>query len=183
MDKSETVTYMQIVAKAKVTWAKAITNFNTDVDWVIKRLIHEATRNFMSVDQVAKETGLSERRVRAIMREMGLNPKHGRALLATKAAKALETNAELMGIEPKDMDLTSPLAYLPMGSKLKESLAHAKTAPVYDLDDEFPETVHGINYFDHEIGCRISGYDDPVLITNDVDKITCAACQSVLVKS
>jgi len=56
------------------------------------------------------------------MRLAGLNPKMGKTLLAESASKALTENAMLMGVDPEKMDLTSPLAYLPMGNELKQRL-------------------------------------------------------------
>lgn len=141
MEKKDAITYMRLVKKSKARWAEEITKFNHDTEQVLKRLIHEAVRHYMSAEQVAAETGLTAKRVRALMRQFGLNPKSGKRLLADNAAKALESNAELMGIKPWQMDLTSPLAYLPMGDKMKARLDEEGRSRVHSLDGVTPEMV------------------------------------------
>ena len=107
------------IAEARTKWDRAFRKFNADVEYLMARLLNEAAVNHMSVEQVAKASGLPAKRVRALMRDHGLNPKQGKRLLANHAATALTENAALLGIEPHEMDLTSPLAYLPMGSDLR----------------------------------------------------------------
>jgi hypothetical protein len=110
------------IAEARAKWDMAFRKFNADVEYLMARLLNEAAVNHMSVEQVAKASGLPAKRVRALMRDHGLNPKQGKRLLANHAATALTENAALLGIEPHEMDLTSPLAYLPMGSDLRRIL-------------------------------------------------------------
>lgn len=114
--------HLQEVGRAKSEWAKANNEFNTKVDQIMNRLLHEAAAARMSPEQVAKASGYSPSRIRALMRRFGLNPKMGKTLLAEGASKALTENASLLGVDPEKMDLTSPLAYLPMGSQLKQRL-------------------------------------------------------------
>ena len=141
VEKSDSIALMRDAAAAKAQWGAAITKFNREIERVQKRLIHEAIRNYMSATQVAKELGISTKRVHDLMRKSGLNPSEGKRLLAHKAAQALEKNAELMGIKPWQMDLTSPLAYLPMGKAMEEELLEARIHRVTEIEDEaFPET-------------------------------------------
>jgi hypothetical protein len=42
--------------------------------------------------------------------------------------------------------------------------------------------VHGYNGIDDEIGCRVSAYENPVLIVTNLDKITCEPCRIALIK-
>lgn len=110
------------IAEARAEWHAAKRKFDADVNFLMHRLLLEAARNRMSVDEVAKASGYSVAQVRAMMRKRSLDPKKGRTLLAKQAAEALAANAELMGIQPWEMDLTSPLAYLPMGDEMRRAL-------------------------------------------------------------
>jgi hypothetical protein len=130
---------LEAVAEARDKWDTARRRFNSEVQYVMARLLNEAAVNRMSVEQVAAASGLTPKRVRAMMRENGLNPKQGKGLMARNAAKTLAENAALLGVEPHEMDLTSPLAYLPMGSELKrfletEAMQGVKEAPEDDIE-------------------------------------------------
>lgn len=126
---------LNAVQVAERTWLEARAEFNTGLTYTMHRLLHEAAHNFMSVEDIAKISGWSLKRVRTTMRSIGLDPRDGVRLLSRKAAEALANNTALMGIEPSEMDLTSPLAYLPMGDKMKREL-QAKTVSQVD---EIPE--------------------------------------------
>lgn len=103
-------------------WALAKDSFDAGIDTIMSRLIYEAMVQRMSVRQIAESAGMSEVTIRRLMRERGLNPKSSKKVLAQQAAEALHANAALMGIDPREMDLMSPLAYLPMGEKLRKEL-------------------------------------------------------------
>ena len=123
------------LADQRLAWSRAHREFNEALTLTLHRLIHEATRNMMSINEVARAANLPTKRVRTIMREMGLNPNSPRSLLAEQSAKALAENAALLGVEPNQIDLTSPLAYLPMGSQMKQQLVDASVARVTELPE------------------------------------------------
>lgn len=135
MQKFDVQIALEGVREARSKWNTAVRQFNADADKVMTRLLHEAAANYMSSEQVAKHSGLSPKRVRSLMRLAGLNPSRGKNLLAKHAAEALATNSELLGIAPHEMDLTSPLAYLPMGSELRQALTDKTVSKVTELDD------------------------------------------------
>lgn len=136
MKKFDVQIALEGVRDAKSQWARAVRTFNADVEKVLVRLLHEASANYMSPEEVARHSGLSPKRVRDLMRANGLNPRDGKRVLAASAAKALAENAELLGIRPHDMDLMSPLAYLPMGSQMKQALTDKAVARVTELPDD-----------------------------------------------
>jgi len=142
MKKFDVQIALEGIAEAKATWAKAITEFNAGVEYVMTRLIHEAAANYMSVEEVAKASGLTPKRVRLLMRNSGLDPKKGKRLLAKHAAEALAENAALLGIAPHEMDLMSPLAYLPMGKQLRQELQNRTVSQVHELEDVSGNTTH-----------------------------------------
>lgn len=125
------------VAEEKKKWAVAYQDFRRGCDHVLNRLIHEAIANWMSVEQIAKAAHMTPAAVRLHMRRQGLNPKHGRKALAHAAAEALRTNAALLGVDPLDMDLSSPLAYLPGGSQLQTKMQSEAVKGVKDLDETY----------------------------------------------
>jgi hypothetical protein len=45
--------------------------------------------------------------------------------------------------------------------------------------------VHGINFHDDNIACDVPGlgYDAPILVSTDNDKITCEECKMVLIRN
>lgn len=133
MQKFDVVIALEGVAEAKAAVAKGVTKANSDIAYVMSRLIHEAARNFMSAEEVAKASGFTVKRVRQMMRDAGLDPKKGKRLLSKTAAEALANNAALMGIEPHEMDLMSPLAYLPMGEKMKRELQDKTVSQVHEV--------------------------------------------------
>ncbi len=130
MKRSEVETAFENLRDAKGAWAQRHREFNDGVAQIMRLLMHEAAVNYMSHHDVARMSGYSVKRVRDLMRAAGLNPRDGKRLLSQKAAEALANNAALMGIEPGEMDLMSPLAYLPMGSVMKRELAESRTARV-----------------------------------------------------
>lgn len=136
MKKFEVQIALEGIREAKGEWAKAIRKFNADVEHALVRLLHEASANYMSVEEVARHSGLSPKRVRTLMRDHGLNPRLGKRVLADSAAKALTDNAALLGIRPHDMDLMSPLAYLPMGSQMRQALTDSGVARVTEMPEE-----------------------------------------------
>ena len=122
MDRFGVQLGLEKVAQDREAWAQARKVFDANVETVMSRLIYEAVANMMSVEQIASASGLTPRQVRALMRSSGLNLRQGRKALAHSAAVALEENSALLGIDPLQMDLTSPLAYLPMGKELRTFL-------------------------------------------------------------
>ena len=136
MKKFDVQIALEGIREAKAEWAKAVRAFNADVEKVLVRLLHEASVNYMSPEEVARFSGLSTKRVRSLMCEHGLNPRDGKRMLADSAAKALADNAALLGIRPHDMDLMSPLAYLPMGSQLRQELTDKAVARVTELPED-----------------------------------------------
>lgn len=137
MQKFDVTIRMEKVAEARAKWTASKREFDEAVNKVMGRLLNEAAVAFMSVDEVSKASGLSKLQVRNLMRANGLDPRDGKALLAKSAAKALDENAALLGIDPVDMDLTSPLAYLPMGDALRRELqSEATRQGVKEIPDE-----------------------------------------------
>lgn len=44
-----------------------------------------------------------------------------------------------------------------------------------------PPLVHGVNHWDDEIACRLPDWENPILVTGDMSKLTCQFCRAVLV--
>lgn len=130
MNKFEIDLNLEHVAAQRKVWNDAAREFGDRVDKAMKRLIHEAAAARMSHVEVAKKAGFTTAQIKARMKTMGLNPTTGRSLLSKQAAAVLASNAEIMGIQPHEIDLMSPLAYLPAGSLLKE-----QDNTVKDLDE------------------------------------------------
>lgn len=145
MNKQEVLDALDRIHDDRTRWSQAQAEYQASLDRVMARLLHEAAANRMSEQDVAKATGFTLKQIRARMKAAGLNHRDGRTLLAGTAARALAENAALLGIEPRDMDLSSPLAYLPMGGELRADLA--STAVVTELDDlaEFVCPIPGCN--------------------------------------
>lgn len=143
MKRSEVRDLLGRVKAAKKQHAFDEAKFQSDVSAVMRRLLHEAAANLMSVEEVARDSGYTVKRIRQMMRDIGLNPTAGRNLLSKKAAEALATNADLMGIEPSEMDLMSPLAYLPMGEQLRRQLQDSTVSQVTALDEVGRAEVSG----------------------------------------
>ena len=183
MNKTDVRHALNGIQVAERAWTEARTEYLAGLSDVMRRLLHEAAHNFMSAEDIAKDTGWSVKRVRQHMRMIGLDPRDGVRLLSRKAAEALANNAELMAIDPSDMDLTSPLAYLPMGDKMKRELQDKTVSQVMEIPEVSGNRVHGVNYIDPGLGCQVNGYADPVLVTHDIAKITCAGCRVALVKA
>ena len=176
MEKFEIVINLEHIAAQRKAWNEAAREFGERVDRAMKRLIHEAVAKRMSATEVAKLAGYNRTTLKSMMLRMNLNPTKGTTLLSRQAAAVLESNAEILGIKPHEIDLMSPLAYLPAGSLIKEQVASVTEIA------EFPETplVHTIDYRDDCVACEISSHDDPILICDDIDKITCNSCRVVL---
>ena len=138
MEKFEIVINLEHVAASRKAWNEAAKVSAERVDRAMKRLIHEAAAARMSATEVAKLSAFSTAQIKQRMKTMGLNPTTGKTLLSRQAAAVLESNAEIMGIQPHEIDLMSPLAYLPAGSLLKETDQSVHSLRPHRL---FPETV------------------------------------------
>lgn len=139
MKKTDVVDALHTIKEANQKWALARARFNSATDTLMFRLIHEAAKNFMSAEDIASASGWSTKKVKEHMRGMHLDPRDGAMLLSRKAAEALATNSALMGIEPSEMDLMSPLAYLPMGDAMKRDLAAAAASQVHEVELDYDE--------------------------------------------
>lgn len=135
MKKLDVIVQLEKVHEAKAQWAKAQMDFNTSIEYMMARLLREAAVNYMSPEEVARASGFTTKRVRQLMRDAGLNPRDGKTMLSKRASEALAENAALMGIEPSEMDLMSPLAYLPMGSKMKRELQDLTVSQVTEIPE------------------------------------------------
>lgn len=135
MKKFDVQIALEGIHEARSKWGAAQAKFNADVEYVMARLLNEAAVNFMSAEEVAKASGLTVKRVRLMMRKHGLDPRKGKRLLAQHAAEALAENAALLGIEPHEMDLMSPLAYLPMGQEMRKFLETKTVSQVHELPE------------------------------------------------
>lgn len=133
MKSFEVQVALEGVAEARKEWERARRKFDADVEYVMNRLINEAAVHHYSADWIAQHAGMTVKRIRIIMRSQGLDPKRAKRLLSRKASEALAENSALLGIEPHEMDLTSPLAYLPMGSALRKFL---ETPGVTELEED-----------------------------------------------
>lgn len=183
MEKFGVQISLEAVRDARVAWNAARREFDRDVDKIMTRLLHEAARNMMSVHDVATASGLTPKRVRDLLRGLGLNPRDGKRLLADRAAKALHENSALLGIKPHEFDLMSPLAYLPMGGELRKQLLAEQASKVTEVEEVSGNPIHGINYWDDTVACEGLGIEDPYLVSDDLDKITCDGCRKILVRA
>lgn len=113
---------LEAFAEERAKWKAAYREFSAGGEKVLRRLLLEALASQMSLEQVHQYSGLTRAEVRAAVRRAGLNPNASKRFLSHAAATALQENAELLGIDPAEMDLTSPLAYLPMGKDLRQRL-------------------------------------------------------------
>lgn len=134
MNKPQIIAALDKVRRAKEAHADRITEYNSGLNAVMRRLLHEAMAARMSPEDVAVLSGFTAKQVRARMRNIGLSPSNGKTVLSQMAAEALANNAALMGIEPAEMDLMSPLAYLPMGEQMRRQLQDQTVSQVHEVD-------------------------------------------------
>lgn len=143
MDKFTVQLHLGHLAEGRAALNTAIKNFNDEFDRAMRLLLHEAARNYMSPQEVGKLAGMSTAAVKVKMKKFGLNPASGKTLLSKHAAKVLATNAEVMGINPRDIDLMSPLAYLPAGSFLETPRSHVVSIDEKSWLENAIETLGG----------------------------------------
>jgi hypothetical protein len=135
MNRDDVQTALEEARAQRAAWKKAFNTFNTDMNKALVRLLHEAAVIRMSAEEFASHSGMRLSEIRKKMRAAGLDPRAGKTLLAKTAAEALASNAELLGIKPEEMDLTSPLAYLPAGSELRQQIIDKTVPSVTELPD------------------------------------------------
>lgn len=141
MHKFGVVIALETLRDARKKWQDASREFQSGYDLVLQRLLHEGLANYMSAAEIATVLGVSTKVVRNKMRSAGLDPKSGKRVLSKQASEALVGNATLLGITPHELDLTSPLAYLPMGEQMKRALEDAQMA--MDTEAEVLEELSG----------------------------------------
>lgn len=135
---------LEHIKEQRQKWNEAARAFSDAVDTAMIRLIHEGAALRMSHTEVARKSGFTSHQIRARMKAMGLNPSGGKTLLSKQAASVLEHNAEILGIQPHEIDLMSPLAYLPAGPALKHEVSDVH---------EFPETPLSVGFW-----CEACGF-------------------------
>lgn len=135
MKQYEVTATLNRIREARTKIAEANRDINTQAARSMRRLLFEAAMNRMSVDEVAKASGYTKVRIRAMMRKEGIDPRWSKTLLERHAATALAENAELLGIDPVDMDLMSPLAYLPAGEQLRKAVDTTAQRGVTELTE------------------------------------------------
>lgn len=135
MNKFDVEMQMHKLADQQEAWHHAHRGFRDAYRALRLRLVLEGLRLYMSVEDVAKMLEVSQRDVRDDMRRAHLNPKRSKTMLAKSAADALNGNASLLGIEPGQVDLLSPLAYLPMGDRMRRELQDQTLSEVTDIPE------------------------------------------------
>lgn len=134
MNTAEVHAYLHRVKDARAEFARVQTKFRSDMDAVLSRLTFEGLALRMSVEQIARASGVPTKRIKDFMRSGGMSPSESKTALSRKAAEALANNAALLGVEPNEIDLMSPLAYLPMGSVLRRELQDRSVSQVTEED-------------------------------------------------
>lgn len=135
MDRVDVLSHLSKIRHARKEVERVRREVNCAADTLIPRLLHEAAREMMSLREVADALGVSVKRVRVLMREAGMNPTVGAQLRASHAVKALRENAALLGVDPREIDIMSPLQYLPGGQGLKTEIAVAEMGQI-EIEDE-----------------------------------------------
>jgi hypothetical protein len=128
----------------------------------------------MSVEEVAKHSGIRVSEIRKKMRNAGLDPRNGKMLLVKQAAEALATNAALLGVHPSEVDLMSPLAYLPAGEELQRKITDASTSGVTELDDDLEDRLYSA------IVLRFEGMGEAWTTDESGDTLARAAAQEAV---
>lgn len=137
MKKIEVIIQMEKAATARTEWATRKREFDSNYDRVMLRLVYEGLAIRMTAAEMAHAASIPTSRMRDFMKRHGIKPSERRTVLSDLAGHALKTNAELLGIDPVNMDLTSPLAYLPMGNALRTQLQDAEgTRPTVEEFEE-----------------------------------------------
>lgn len=143
MNKTELQEILEYIRESRGAVLEAHRDINEQARRVMKRLLFEAAHNRMSVVEVAQHSGYSKARLRQMMRQFGLDPKWNKSLLGEHAAQALAENADLLEIDPKDLDLTSPLAYLPAGEQLRNAVDRTRSREVTGVPWSIEEVRDG----------------------------------------
>lgn len=177
MKKIDVLTQLEKINDAHKRWSAARLEFLTASNHMMARLLHEAAANFMSAEEVAKASGFTIKNVRNQMRNAGLNPKDGKRLLSKKAAEALANNSALLGIEPREMDLMSPLAYLPMGEQMKRELRASAVSQVTEVSGN-PNALEDRLY--QAIVLQFEGMGEAWTTDSSGDTLARAAARSAL---
>jgi hypothetical protein len=129
MKQTEVLAHLRRVKHAKEVRSEVLQDIGIGINTLMRRVLHEAVANRMSPEQIADATGYTPLRIRDWLSTLGLDPSLGKTVLSRNAAAALATNSELLMIEPDEL-LMSPLAYLPMGKRLKRELENAMVSQV-----------------------------------------------------
>lgn len=116
MDREQIIDRLSDVKDARKEWREAKRKFDQDSRKAMTRLVLEAARNRMSVEQIGKASGMTRREVRQYLRGWGVEPNEGINAASDAAADVLTLNAERLGVDPGQIDLMSPLVYLPLGN-------------------------------------------------------------------
>jgi len=135
VNREQTTETLRSIGEARRAWREANLTVNSDIFTLMQRMLHEAAVNQLSIEDVAAMTGFTIKRIREMMRNIGMDPRASRTLLAKRSATVLAENAVLMGIEPSEMDLMSPLAYLPMGKDMKRAIENKAVSQVHEVDE------------------------------------------------
>lgn len=158
MKRLEVLSLLAQVKEARETRAEFVRDLTIGIDTAMRRLLYEAVANYMSPEEIARASGHTTKRIRQWLRELDLNPTTGKTVLSKRAAAALATNAELLGIEPGEL-LMSPLAYLPMGAKMRRELenAHVSSVTEDEVSGNDEDAVYVLTSWDNPEGGMYEG--------------------------
>lgn len=135
MKKTDVVDLLDSVSRVRAAFSKVKVNHDAEVSLVMRRLVMEACINYMSPAEIAQASGYTEKAVRLLLRNEGLDPRMKKPMLSKHAARVLSDNAALLGLEPADL-LLSPLAYLPAGDSLRREVQDRAVSKVTDIPED-----------------------------------------------
>lgn len=142
MNRDQTTETLRRIGEARKAWRQANLTVNSDIFTLMQRMLHEAAVNRLSIEDVANLTGFTIKRVREMMRNIGMDPRASRTLLAKRSATVLAENATLLGVEPSEFDLMSPLAYLPMGKDMKREIEAKTVSSVTEVSGNLEDRLY-----------------------------------------
>ncbi len=119
MTHHEVTAALEHLRAAESEWLTARAKYNSDSEALLSALLLRGLEVRLSPEDIGRASGIGATAMRRRVRALGLNTRRGAAALSREASETLRENAALLGIAPEDVDLLSPLAYLPAGPALR----------------------------------------------------------------
>lgn len=116
--RKEVLSALSDIGTAQLEFHRVAKRYEAERDRALLPLVLEGARLRLSAKRMAAYAGVTQGRIKSILRRTGIDGRNI-SMVAEQTEKVLEHNAALLDVDITQIDLMSPLAYIPAGPGLR----------------------------------------------------------------